>query len=344
MDHKRLSGWQKSVRARRKKRGAQEYIDKIAAGDRYTLSQAITLVESESSRHKDLADEIVSGCLKLQQHDTIRIGITGTPGVGKSTFIDSFGLHLVENGYKIAVLAVDPTSQHTKGSILGDKTRMEKLSRNTNAYIRPSPAGDSLGGVTRKTRESIILCEACKFDVVIVETVGVGQSETAVHGMVDFFLLLLLANSGDELQGIKRGIMEMADAIAINKADGENKRASELAATRFQSSLDLFPQQYKWRPQVTTCSALTNSGIDNIWHIIEKHKKLMRNQNFFYHKRHLQEKKWLHNLIAQKLKDDFYRHPKVRDLLPDVEKDVCSGKSLVTNAVKNLIELYTTSL
>ncbi|BBM87742.1 methylmalonyl Co-A mutase-associated GTPase MeaB [Candidatus Uabimicrobium amorphum] len=343
MDRKKLSGWQKSVRARRRKRSAHEYIAKIAAGDRYVLSQAITLVESDSPRHKNLADEIVSGCLKIPQHNTMRIGITGTPGVGKSTFIDNFGLHLVDKGYKIAVLAVDPTSQHTKGSILGDKTRMEKLSRSDNAYIRPSPAGDSLGGVTRKTRESIILCEACKFDIIIVETVGVGQSETAVHGMVDFFLLLLLANSGDELQGIKRGIMEMADAIAINKADGENKAASEFAATRFQSSLDLFPQQYKWRPQVTTCSALTNSGIDNIWHIIEEHKELMRRHNFFHHKRHLQEKKWLHNLIVQKLKDDFYQHDKIKDILPDMERKVCDGNLLVTTAAKKLVDLHKTN-
>ncbi|WP_372365257.1 methylmalonyl Co-A mutase-associated GTPase MeaB [Candidatus Uabimicrobium sp. HlEnr_7] len=340
MDDKRFHNWQKSLKARRKKRSAKEYIDKIVQGDRYTLSQAITLVESDSSRHKTLADEIVSGCLRTQSKNTIRIGITGTPGVGKSTFIDSFGLYLINQGYKIAVLAVDPTSDRTKGSILGDKTRMEKLSRNDNAYIRPSPAGDSLGGVTRKTKESIILCETCGFDIIIVETVGVGQSETTVHGMVDFFLLLLLANSGDELQGIKRGIMEIADAVAINKADGENKSASELAANRFQSSLDLFPRKYSWRPQVTTCSALRNEGIENIWSIISNHKTLMQENHFFHHKRQQQEKKWLHNLILQKLKDDFYNHKLIERELSTAEENVCNGSALTTTAVKQLMDLY----
>lgn len=338
--HKNSVGRNRAMQARREKKTATEYVDKIVSGDRFVLSQAITLVESNSLKHKKIADDIVSGCLKIKKKETQRIGITGVPGVGKSTFIDCFGMHLIGEGHKVAVLAVDPTSDRTKGSILGDKTRMEKLSLNDNAYVRPSPAQDSLGGVARKTRESIILCEACGFDVIIVETVGVGQSETAVHSMVDFFLLLLLTNAGDDLQGIKRGIMEMADAATFTKTDGDNIISAGLAATNFQGTLNLFPRMYNWHPKVTTCSALKKEGIEDIWNVIKKHTYLMQQAGFFRTKRKQQEERWLHEIVMQKLKDNFYNCSEVVKELSILEKDVCDGNMLTTMAAEKLIYLY----
>ncbi len=247
---------------------ADELVHAILAGDITALSRAITLVESKNPDHMEKANQVIKKCLP-HANKSIRIGITGVPGVGKSTFIESFGKLLTDNGKKVAVLAVDPSSGISKGSILGDKTRMEDLVKEKNAFIRPSPSGESLGGVARKTRETIILCEAAGFDTIIIETVGVGQSETAVHSMVDFFLLLKLAGAGDELQGIKRGIIEMADAIAINKADGDNLKRANLAKLEFNRALHLYPdKESEWKPKVMLCSAIKKTGIDEIWSMI----------------------------------------------------------------------------
>src|SRR5450759_2592266 len=271
----------KSGRKRRKKYTADEFVSGILSGNRIILSQAITLVESSLPEHYDTAQVIIEKCLPFSDK-SIRIGITGVPGAGKSTFIETFGLHITGEGRKLAVLTIDPSSEQTKGSILGDKTRMEQLSVHPEAFIRPTPTTGALGGVARKTRETIILCEAAGFDTILVDTVGVGQSETAVHSMVDFFLLLMLAGSGDELQGIKRGIMEMADAIVINKADGANKLVAEEARISFQNALHLFPKKSSdWVPQVLTCSALTNEGINELWDIIMECFVFTRNSGYF---------------------------------------------------------------
>ena len=284
-----------------------EFVDQIKKGNITYLSKAITLVESTNLKHKKKASSIINACLPFA-NKSIRIGITGVPGVGKSTFIESLGKLLSEKGKKIAVLAIDPSSSINKGSILGDKTRMEELVKNKNVFIRPSPSGDSLGGVARKTRETIILCEAAGFDTIFIETVGVGQSETVVHSMVDFFLLLKLAGAGDELQGIKRGIIEMADTIVINKADNENEQAAKLAKSEFSRALHLYPlREDKWLPKVTTCSALNHNGIDSVWKIIESYFKLTKENNFFELKRTKQNEFWLLETINQQLRDSFYQ-------------------------------------
>jgi LAO/AO transport system kinase len=297
---------------RSKKIDSTTLINGIKKGDISLLSKGITLIESTNSSHKKLAGEIIKSCLPLSGN-SIRIGITGVPGVGKSTFIESFGTLLTQNGKKVAVLAVDPSSSVNKGSILGDKTRMESLIKNPNVYIRPSASGDNLGGVTKKTRESIILCEAAGFDIILIETVGVGQSETAVHSMVDFFLLLKLAGAGDELQGIKRGIIEMADSIVINKADGDMKKVAELAKNAFRNALHLFPpKENEWTPEVLTCSALQNEGIAEIWELIKSYIQLTKSNKSFNKKRQEQEIFWLYDTINEQLKSQFYNNPKVK--------------------------------
>ncbi|PWH82070.1 methylmalonyl Co-A mutase-associated GTPase MeaB [Algibacter marinivivus] len=279
------------------------------------LSRAITLVESKNQKHKTQANAILKACLP-HANNSIRIGITGVPGVGKSTFIEAFGKHLTAIGKRVAVLAIDPSSTITKGSILGDKTRMEDLVKDKNAFIRPSASGESLGGVARKTRETIILCEAAGFDVIIIETVGVGQSETTVHSMVDFFLLLKLAGAGDELQGIKRGIIEMADTIAINKADGDNLKKAKLAKVEFNRALHLYPEKEShWQPKVMLCSALKNEGIDAIWNIILEYVKTTSKNKFFNNKRSEQNKFWLIQTIEEQLKSDFFNTPKIKKAL-----------------------------
>ena len=305
-----------SIKQKRKTQpSAKDLITEILKGDITALSRAITLVESKNPTHLEKANTIIKGCLP-HANKSIRIGITGVPGVGKSTFIETFGMHLTRLGKKVAVLAVDPSSSITKGSILGDKTRMEDLVKNEHAYIRPSASGDSLGGVARKTRESIILCEAAGFDTIIIETVGVGQSETAVHSMVDFFLLLKLAGAGDELQGIKRGIMEMADAIVINKADGDNVKKAKLAKVEFNRALHLYPEKESgWQPKVSLCSALHNEGIDEIWERIEQYQKLTKGNLFFEHKRNEQNKFWLMQTIEDRLKSDFFTNKKIKEAL-----------------------------
>ena len=287
-------------------------VSSILKKDITALSRAITLVESKNPKHKTQANSILKACLP-HANNSIRIGITGVPGVGKSTFIEVFGKHLTAIGKRVAVLAIDPSSTITKGSILGDKTRMEDLVKDKNAFIRPSASGASLGGVARKTRETIMLCEAAGFDVIIIETVGVGQSETTVHSMVDFFLLLKLAGAGDELQGIKRGIIEMADTIAINKADGDNLKKAKLAKVEFNRALHLYPEKSSnWQPKVTLCSALQNEGIDAIWEIILDYIETTSKNDFFNKKRNEQNKFWLIQTIEDQLKSDFFNTPKIK--------------------------------
>lgn len=296
-------------------------VEEIVKGNITFLSKAITLIESTNTIHQKKASKIIQACLPYA-NNSVRIGITGVPGVGKSTFIESFGKHLTSTGKKVAVLAIDPSSSIHKGSILGDKTRMEELVKDKNAFIRPSPSGDSLGGVARKTRETIILCEAAGFDTIIIETVGVGQSETSVHSMVDFFLLLKLAGAGDELQGIKRGIIEMADAIVINKADGDNEKAAKFAKVEFTRAIHLYPlKENNWQPKVTTCSAFYDKGIDTVWETIQDYIKLTKSNHFFDNNRSEQNKFWLLETINQRLKNDFYNNPKIKkELLKELKK------------------------
>tara|TARA_B100000767_G_scaffold61346_1_gene57147 strand:+ start:2244 stop:3323 length:1080 start_codon:yes stop_codon:yes gene_type:complete len=293
----------------------KELINGILKKDKTSLSRAITIVESTVEKHQDQAREIIEACLS-HSNKSIRIGITGVPGVGKSTFIEQFGKLLSQNNYKVAVLAVDPSSSISGGSILGDKTRMEDLVKEPNAFIRPSASRDSLGGVARNTREAIILCEAAGYNVILIETVGVGQSETVVHSMTDFFLLLKLAGAGDELQGIKRGIIEMADSIVINKADGHNITAAKLAQTEFNRALHLYPNKgNNWTPKTLTCSALHNEGISEIWELIQNFNSITKKNGCFQQKRNDQNKYWLLQTIENTLKSDFYNHPKTKDEL-----------------------------
>jgi LAO/AO transport system kinase len=296
---------------RRKQPSAEELVSDILNGNTTALSRAITLVESTNLEHAEKANEIIKRCLPFA-NKSIRIGITGVPGVGKSTFIEAFGTFLTQSGKKVAVLAVDPTSSISHGSILGDKTRMEELVKNANAFIRPSASGDTLGGVARKTREAIILCEAAGFDTIIIETVGVGQSETAVHSMVDFFLLLKISGAGDELQGIKRGIMEMADAIVINKADGDNVKKANLAKVEFNKALHLFtPKKSGWQTTVTTCSAITKEGIPEIWNTISDYLQLTKENAYFTQNRKEQNYFWMIETINEQLKNSFYNQPEI---------------------------------
>ncbi len=328
------------VKNKRKKISVQQYIDGILEGNRTILSQAITLVESSLPAHTHLAQEIVEKCLPYSGK-SLRIGITGVPGVGKSSFIETMGKYLTNTGRKLAVLAIDPSSEKTKGSILGDKTRMESLSADDNAFIRPSPSAGSLGGVARKTRETIILCEASGFDTIFIETVGVGQSETVVHSMVDFFLLLMLAGAGDELQGIKRGIMEMADTIAITKADGTNVRKAQLAATEYRNALHLFPKSASgWNPKVLLCSSLEGTGIPEVWDSIQEYTTLTKANNFFYDRRREQSKYWMYETIDESIRSHFYHHPTVEHELRDLEEKVLEGKMGSFGAAKKLLQLY----
>lgn len=325
---------------RRKQPSAEELIAGILKGDKTALSRAITLVESTNTEHLAKANEVIKGCLP-HANNSVRIGITGVPGVGKSTFIEAFGKYLTSIGKKVAVLAVDPSSSISHGSILGDKTRMEELVKDENAYIRPSASGDTLGGVARKTRETIILCEACGFDTIIIETVGVGQSETAVHSMVDFFLLLKISGAGDELQGIKRGIMEMADTIVINKADGDNIAKAKLAKTEFNRALHLFPAKSSgWIPKVTTCSAYEQTGIDAIWEIISEYFDLVKANHYFEEKRQNQNQFWMMETINEQLKSHFYNHSNVIQLLEKNKKAVLNNEISPFAAAVNLLEQY----
>ncbi len=324
---------------RKKSLSTEKLIAGILAGDKSILSRAITIVESTSAKHQKQALELIEACLP-HANASVRIGITGVPGVGKSTFIESFGQLLTSTGHKVAVLAVDPSSNLSKGSILGDKTRMEELVRDENAFIRPSASGNSLGGVTRKTRETIILCEAAGFDTIIIETVGVGQSETAVHSMTDFFLLLKLAGAGDELQGIKRGIMEMADVIVINKADGENIKAAQLAKTEFNRALHLYPlKDSGWMPKTVMCSAINNTGIIDIWELIAAYINTTKKNDYFDEKRNLQNEFWLLQTIENTLKHNFYNDKKVKTELKKQLSAIRENKTTPFEAAVYLLKL-----
>ncbi|RLD26470.1 MAG: methylmalonyl Co-A mutase-associated GTPase MeaB [Bacteroidetes bacterium] len=318
----------------------KEYLSGIRKGDRSILSRAITLIESDNPKHKKQSNQLISLCLP-HSGESFRLGITGVPGVGKSTFIEAFGSMLIKNKYKVAVLAIDPSSAKSKGSILGDKTRMAVLSSNENAFIRPSPAVDTLGGVAQKTRESIVLCEAAGYDFIIVETVGVGQSEIAVKSMVDFFLLLLLPGAGDELQGIKRGIVEMADMLVINKADGELKKISKRAKLDYKNALHLFPPTDSgWDVPVLTCSSVEKAGLDHIQELLEDFQNKMIKSGFLKAEREKQNEYWLTESLFDALKSDFLSNKKVEDHLDRLKKKVTSGKLSPFKAAEELIDLY----
>ena len=318
----------------------QDYVDGILNRNISVLSQAITLVESSLPEHAEIAQKIIELCLPYAGN-SVRIGITGVPGAGKSTFIESIGTFLTGKGHRLAALTIDPSSGRSLGSILGDKTRMEQLSVDPNAFIRPSPSAGSLGGVARKTRESAILCEAAGYDIVFIETVGVGQSETAVHSMTDFFLLLQISGAGDELQGIKRGIMEMADTIAINKADGDNLDRANLAKAQYINALHLFPKSASgWYPKVLTCSAYNGTGIKDIWDVIEQYVSFTKENGFFECKRREQAGFWMSEFIDDSLKMNFLQHPVVKKLKPELEAKVLKGEISPFMAADTLISAY----
>lgn len=332
------------LQGRRKKRRPQltvsQYVEGILRGDNTILSQAVTLLESMRTEHQAMAQEVIERCLPYSGK-SIRIGISGVPGAGKSTSIDAFGLHLLQQGGRLAVLAIDPSSERTKGSILGDKTRMERLSVHPNAFVRPSPSAGSLGGVARKTRETIVLCEAAGYDKIFVETVGVGQSETAVHSMVDFFLLIQLAGTGDELQGIKRGIMEMADGIVINKADGDNAEKAELAACSFRNALHLFPaSESGWVPQVLTYSGFYELRIKEVWDMVYSYIDYVKSNGYFFRRRNAQSKYWMYETINESLKRSFYNNPQIERQLALKEEQVQRGEITSFTAANQLLDLY----
>lgn len=328
------------VHARRPQLTANDYVEGILKGNVSILGRAVTLVESRAEAHQALAQEVIEKCLPYTGNSR-RIGITGVPGAGKSTSIDVFGLHVLKQGGKLAVLAIDPSSERTKGSILGDKTRMEKLSQHPDAFIRPSPSAGSLGGVARKTRETIMLCEAAGYNNIFVETVGVGQSETAVHSMVDFFLLIQLAGTGDELQGIKRGIMEMADGIVINKADGDNVDRANLAAAQFRNALHLFPPTpSKWVPEVICYSGYYELNIDKVWDMIDRYFEYVKKTGYFQHKRNEQAKYWMLETINERLRHDFYSRPEIRALLEQKEMRVLNNEQSSFTAAQDVLDRY----
>jgi len=317
-----------------------DYIAGIKQSDRMILARAITLIESNSLHHIELAQDVIKDILPFTGN-SLRIGITGVPGAGKSTLIEALGSFLSLSGYKIAVLAVDPTSSLSRGSILGDKTRMEKLSRDENCFIRPSPSGGTLGGVTRKTRETILLCEAAGYNVILIETVGVGQSEITVRSMVDFFLLVKIAGAGDELQGIKRGIMELCDAIVINKADGDNVRNAEFARNEFARALHyLTPVTEGWMPEVLTCSAMNQKGIDSLWQLISKFNEQTKISGIFDKRRKEQLKDWMHSMIQESLLNRFFKNHHVKEITGKLEEAVVLGRIPVTLAVSRIMQVF----
>ncbi|MFA9558319.1 methylmalonyl Co-A mutase-associated GTPase MeaB [Evansella sp. AB-rgal1] len=325
---------------KRRKLTVDDYVEGVLSRNRTIIAQTITLVESNSLKHMEMAQEVLKKLLPFTGN-SIRIGITGVPGAGKSTLIESFGMMLCEEGHRVAVLAVDPSSSISGGSILGDKTRMESLSKSRNAFVRPSPSGGTLGGVTRKSRETLLVCEAAGFDVILVETVGVGQSEITVRSMVDFFLVIMLTGAGDELQGIKKGIMEIADAIFVNKADGDNKRKALSTKADINQILHyLQPATEGWTPRAYTCSALTGEGIPEIWKVISDYKEFATNSGVFEKRRQNQLLDWTNSMIHDQLKSMFYSDEAVKGLLPEVEKDILDGKLSATLGVHRLIESF----
>ena len=319
-------------------------VDELVKGvldkDRTRLAQAITLIESNASRHIEKAQEVINKLLPYTGN-SVRIGITGVPGAGKSTFIEAFGKYLCSKGHRVAVLAVDPSSSVTGGSILGDKTRMEELSREQNAFVRPSPSGGTLGGVNRKTRETVLLCEASSYDIILIETIGVGQSEIVVRSMVDFFLLLVLTGAGDDLQGMKKGVMELADALIINKADGDNKPKALAAKEEYNRILHyLLPATLGWETKAYTCSALNEEGISGIWNTVSDFVQKTKDTGVFTSRRNEQNKDWIYTMINDYLQASFFNHPKVKEQLPIIENNVIAGNQTVTLAAKELLTLY----
>ena len=335
-----IEDWIKKKQIQRQRMNPDSLFEGIKKGMLSALSSGITLIESKNEKSQTEANALIQKCLPLSGK-SIRIGITGVPGVGKSTFIESFGMLLIRKGYKVAVLAVDPSSSVSRGSILGDKTRMNELSTEDNVFIRPSPAGDTLGGVARKTRESTLLCEAAGYDFILIETVGVGQSETVVKSMVDFFLLLMLSGAGDELQGIKKGIMEMADALVITKADGDNKQKSKLAAREYKNALHLFPaNRNNWIPKVFTCSSVEKSNIDKVLDVIEDFRSHVNSNGSFQQNRREQDKKWLSETLKELIISDFFMDAEMMVRLKDIEQQVINGEMTSFHAADELYKNY----
>lgn len=317
-----------------------ELYEGVINGDRPTIARAITLIESNAEHHFQKGQELLK---RLLPHSgkSLRIGITGVPGAGKSTFIETFGSYLCNQGYKVAVLAVDPSSSLTGGSILGDKTRMEELARNSRAFIRPSPSEGKLGGVHRKTRETMLLCEAAGFDVILIETVGVGQNEVIVRGMVDFFMLIVITGAGDELQGMKKGIMELADGIVVNKADGDNLPHAIKTKAEYNQILHFLQQATKgWQTKAYTCSALKKEGIAELWEMLRQFEEVTKKSGVFQKRRTLQTKEWMHAMIIDQLQSSFFQHPQIKQQLPQIEAEIVDGKRTVTSAVETLFQLF----
>lgn len=317
----------------------EDYVEGVRSGDRARLARAITLIESSRAEHQALAQQLLQELLP-DTGKAHRVGITGVPGVGKSTMIDQFGMNLIEDGHRVAVLAVDPTSSRSGGSILGDKTRMARLSQHDQAYVRPSPTSGTLGGVTRKTRETMALCEAAGFNIILVETVGVGQSETAVSEMVDFFLVLMLPGAGDELQGIKKGVIEIADMIAVNKADGDNKDRASRAASEYRAALHILtPDSANWSPPVITISGQANLGLDTLWEKIEEHREKLTATGEFKKRRQNQAVKWMHDMLEDRLRAALKADPKIASRLRTLENDVREGRTAPALAVAEIADL-----
>ena len=328
------------VRKKRRQMTTDEYVAGILDGNITILAQAITLIESNNPVHYAQAQEIIERCLP-HSGKSVRIGITGVPGAGKSSFIEAVGNMVTSYKHKLAVLAIDPSSERSGGSILGDKTRMESICHNPDIFIRPSPSAGSLGGVARKTRETIVLCEAAGFDIIFIETVGVGQSETAVHSMVDMFMMLQISGAGDELQGIKRGIMEMADMMVITKADGENVKKAELAKAQYQGALKLFPlPDSEWRPKVYTCSSLEGTGLEEVWQGVEQYLQHIELNGYFTSNRNRQNKYWMYETINETLKSSFYNNPEIESRMEEIERRVLDAKLSSFIAAKELLDIY----
>lgn len=340
MDQQHLDHWLKKRKERRELRSADFLFPKLLEGNRETLSNCITILESTREEDREVAEELIKRSLSFTTK-SIRIGITGVPGVGKSTFIESFGKLIADKGFKVAVLAIDPSSSSSGGSILGDKTRMQELSVHPNVFIRPTPAGLTLGGVARKTRESIFLCEAAGFDVVLIETVGVGQSETLVHSMVDFFLLLMLSGAGDELQGIKRGIMEMADSLVITKADGDNEKKAELAAREYANAMHLFPpKKSEWIANAFTCSSINGKNINKVWETIESFQNQTKINGWWTENRRNQDKYWLRETLKEMILFEFFGNDELMKELRSKEEEVFSGTVSSFSAADDLYKMF----